>query len=74
MSADTSRADGALEFPTRLGKARVVGRLDAADAALWERAFTAHAKDHRYHRICAETLAGQFDHRYLFLENAARAK
>ena len=70
MPLNPDRGPGADEFPTRSGRARVVARLDTADAALWQHAFAGHAKDHRYHRICAETLAGQFDHRYLFLENA----
>ena len=64
-------ASRAVEFPTTSGKARIVSVLENSDLILWEGAFAGHAKDHRYHRIAAETLAGQFDHRYLFLENAA---
>jgi hypothetical protein len=63
-----------VEFATSSGKARIVSVLDGDDLARWERAFDGHAKDHRYHRIAAETLAGQFDHRYLFLENAANGE
>ena len=59
------------EVATSSGKARIVSALDDADLARWQRAFDGQAKDHRYHRIAAETLATQFDHRYLFLENAA---
>ncbi len=56
---------------TSNGTARIVSVLEGDDLAKWQRAFAGHAKDHRYHRICAEALAGQFDHRYLFVENAA---
>jgi hypothetical protein len=58
------------ECATAAGRARIVSVLEGGDLAKWQRAFAGHAKDHRYHRICAETLAGQFDHRYLFLENS----
>ena len=59
------------EIATSSGKARIVSVLEGDDVAKWQKAFAGHAKDHRYHRICAETLATQFDHRYLFLENSA---
>ncbi len=60
-----------VEFATSHGKARIVATLAGDDLARWQKAFAGHAKDHRYHQICAETLAGQFDHRFLFLENSA---
>ena len=60
-----------VEFATSSGKARIVSVLGGEDGVRWQRAFAGHAKDHRYHQITAETLAGQFDHRYLFLENSA---
>lgn len=60
-----------VEFATSSGRARIVSALEGEDVARWQKAFAGHAKDHRYHRICAETLAGQFDHRFLFLENSA---
>ena len=56
-----------VEFATSSGRARIVSSLEGDDLARWQKAFAGHAKDHRYHRITAETLAGQFDHRYLFL-------
>ncbi len=60
-----------VEFATANGRARIVASLEGDDLARWQKAFAGHAKDHRYHQICAETLATQFDHRYLFLENSA---
>jgi len=71
MGAGVSAQAAPVEFATATGRARIVSVLEGADVATWEKAFAGHAKDHRYHRICAETLAGQFDHRYLFLENTA---
>jgi len=62
---------GPVEFAISSGKARIVPALEGDDLARWEKAFAGQAKDHRYHRITAETLAGQFDHRYLFRENSA---
>ena len=59
-----------VEFVTSSGKARIISVLEGGDIAKWQRAFAGHAKDHRYHQIAAETLATQFDHRYLFLENS----
>jgi len=73
--AGNAKRGGALaapvEFATVSGRARIVSSLAGDDLARWQKAFAGHAKDHRYHRITAETLAGQFDHRYLFLENSA---
>ncbi len=71
ISTRSTAAATPFEFATSSGKARIVSALNGDDLARWERAFNGHAKDHRYHRIAAETLATQFDHRYLFLENAA---
>ena len=72
-NAGDPKRDGTLaapvEFATSSGRARIVSSLEGEDLARWRKAFAGHAKDHRYHRICAETLAGQFDHRYLFLES-----
>jgi hypothetical protein len=65
----TPSANRAVEFPTATGKARIVATLEGDDHARWQRAFNGHCKDHRYHQIAAETLAAQFDHRFLFLEN-----
>jgi len=62
---------GPVEFAISSGKARIVPALEGDDLARWEKAFAGQAKDHRYHRITTETLAGQFDHRYLFRENSA---
>src|SRR6266478_2624702 len=71
ISTRSSVASAPVEFATSSGKARIVSVLDGDDSERWQRAFAGHAKDHRYHQIAAETLAAQFDHRYLFLENAA---
>ncbi len=67
----SDRPAAPFECATSTGRARIVEVLEGDDLAKWQRAFSGHAKDHRYHRICAETLAGQFDHRYLLLENSA---
>jgi len=71
MTQGTHRPPDAVEFPTSSGTARIVAVLEGDDIACWQRAFAGHAKDHRYYQITAETLAGQFDHRYLFLKNSA---
>jgi len=75
VNTGNAKAAGAstapVEFAIAAGKARIVSVLDGEYGVRWQRAFNGHAKDHRYHRITAETLAGQFDHRYLFLENSA---
>ncbi|MHA3772698.1 GNAT family N-acetyltransferase [Verrucomicrobiota bacterium sgz303538] len=49
------------------GHARVVER--ASLPALWEEAFAHVAKDQRYYELVEETLGGQFDCRYLVLED-----
>jgi hypothetical protein len=57
-------------FDTSFGAARVVASSRDIDPDLWKRAFAGHCKDYRYYEISEQTLHGQFDHRYLVLENA----
>ena len=51
------------------GHARLVAR--ASLPALWDEAFGHLAKDQRYYGLVEDTLGGQFDCRYLVLEDAA---
>lgn len=51
------------------GHARVVARESLP--AFWEEAFAHIAKDQRYYELVEDTLGGQFDCRYLLLEDQA---
>ncbi|MDB6175286.1 MAG: hypothetical protein JWL59_4597 [Chthoniobacteraceae bacterium] len=57
-------------FSTSLGPARTVSSLQEIPAKRLAEAFAGHCKDLRYHEILNQTLAGQFDHYYLILENS----
>lgn len=66
-------ADGAGEssrFETSFGTVDVFSQAGQIPAELRARAFAGQAKDFRYYDISARTLGGQFDHRYLVLQNA----
>jgi predicted N-acyltransferase len=54
---------------TSAGVVRIYRRADDISEADWARAFPAHRKDFRYHAVLDETMSGQFDHRYLVLED-----
>jgi len=59
-----------IEFTTSFGPARVVASTEEIGPEAWQRAFSGQCKDHRYYTVAGETLQGQFDHRYLILENS----
>ena len=50
---------------------RVVKSPGPIPQGIHERIFAGHAKEFNYYEIAGRTLAGQFDHRYLILKNAA---
>lgn len=58
-------------FKTHFGSMDVFASADQIPTELRNRAFSGQAKDFRYYDISARALAGQFDHRYLVLHNAA---
>ncbi len=59
-----------IKFATSSGWACVVQSSQQVPLELRNRSFAGQLKDFRYYEISAETLKGQFDHRYLVLENA----
>jgi predicted N-acyltransferase len=63
--------DRSVTIPFPLGVARVLSlaELDQYDA--WKTAFAGKSKDHRFYEMVEQTLDGQFDHRYLLLEDQA---
>ncbi len=61
-------------FTTSFGSARVVASLKELSPELQSLAFSGHCKDLRYYEVTSQTLAGQFDHYYLILENADTGK
>ena len=61
----------AVRFQTSYGPASVVRSVAEIDPALRAGAYSGNCKDLRYHAVAAETLCGQFDHRFLLLENIA---
>src|SRR5450432_48487 len=58
-------------FNTSVGPVSVFASVRHLPPELRSRAFAGHAKDLRYYEISAETLGGQFDHRYLVLQNSS---
>jgi predicted N-acyltransferase len=58
-------------FPLPEGVARLVSRQELQDYPAWRQAFAQNCKDHRYYDIVDESLAGDFEHRYLILEDSA---
>lgn len=63
-------ADSNTVFPTRHGTARVVANTALVEDALWKKSFSLHSKDHRFYAVIEETLANQFEYRYVILENS----
>jgi hypothetical protein len=51
------------------GIARILKFADLPSSDLWERAFGGRCKDHRYYEIIERTLANEFEHGYLLLED-----
>lgn len=59
------------QFRTSVGRAWVVTSSADLDPPLRQRAFAGQCKDLRYYEVAEQALAGQFQHRYLVLENDA---
>src|ERR1700737_1090697 len=60
---------GTISFPH--GVARIVTLAELRDIEAWKRAFQNKCKDHRYYEIIEQTLANDFEYRYLLLEDEA---
>src|SRR5260370_30192969 len=56
-------------IPIPNGIAKIVSRTELLNCDAWQRAFQDKCKDHRYYEIVDETLEGNFEHRYVFLED-----
>ncbi len=69
-SPKAEKAD-ANSFRTSRGPARVVASVAALEETLRGRALERHCKDIRYFHVIERTLGGQFQQRYLILENEA---
>jgi hypothetical protein len=51
------------------GIAKIVSRTELLNCDAWQRAFHGKCKDNRYYEIVDETLEGNFEHRYVFIED-----
>ena len=58
---------GTISFPQ--GVAKIATRAGLHGCEAWKRAFQDKCKDHRYYEIIEQTLANDFEHRYLLLED-----
>jgi len=58
---------GPISFPQ--GIAKIVTRTDLQGCGAWPRAFVDKCKDHRFYEIVEQTLAQDFEYRYLLLED-----
>lgn len=56
-------------FPVPQGVAKIVSLAELQDCDAWHRAFQNKCKDHRYYEIVERTLANDFEHHYLLLED-----
>jgi predicted N-acyltransferase len=56
-------------IPIPNGIAKIVSRTELLDCDAWQRAFHGKCKDNRYYEIVDETLEGNFEHRYLSIED-----
>ena len=56
-------------IPIPNGIAKIVSRNELLNCDAWERAFHGKCKDNRYYEIVDETLEGNFEHRYVFIED-----
>lgn len=59
----------AIPFPEGVAKIVKISALEGNEA--WRRAFAGQSKDHRYYELIERTLAGQFEHYYVMLEDRA---
>jgi len=58
-------------IPLPQGIAKIVTRGELQNCDAWKRAFQDKCKDHRFYEIIEQTLANDFEHRYLLLEDSA---
>jgi predicted N-acyltransferase len=56
-------------IPIPDGIAKIVSRTELLNCDAWQRAFHDKCKDNRYYEIVDETLEGNFEHRYVFIED-----
>jgi predicted N-acyltransferase len=63
------RDEAAISFTQ--GTAKILRRAELRSSDCWERGFHGKCKDHRYYEIVEGTLANDFEHRYLLLEDRA---
>jgi len=56
-------------IPIPDGIAKIVSRTELLNCDAWQRAFHGKCKDNRYYEIVDETLEGNFEHRYVFIED-----
>jgi hypothetical protein len=56
-------------IPIPNGIAKIVSRNELLNCDAWERAFHGKCKDNRYYEIVDETLEGNFEHHYVFIED-----
>jgi hypothetical protein len=73
QGADKSAAAEALSIAASFGRAVVVNRVPAKDAAVWEAGLQGAANDHRYHELTHHALREQFSHHYLLLKDPSGA-
>src|ERR1051325_9179816 len=57
--------------PFAQGTARVLTLAEVRNLEAWQRAFQNKCKDHRYYELIEETLANDFEYRYIVLEDAS---
>ncbi len=55
--------------PGSAGSIEVVQAVSEEDRAVWRASFQKYAADHRYYELISQTLADQFDHRFLLLRD-----
>ena len=62
-----------IAVPTSFGRAVVSNRIPAGEAETWARGLRHVANDHRYYELTHESLAHQFEHYYLLLQDRSGA-
>src|SRR5216684_1995886 len=63
------QAGGTIPFSQGAAKIVTLGELKGRED--WKRAFQNKCKDHRYYEIIEQTLANDFEYRYMLLEDQA---
>jgi len=58
-------------IPFRHGIAKIVQRSELQSSEAWKHAFQNKCKDHRYYELIEETLANDFEYRYVALEDSS---